>query len=101
MKVNDIVTVKIDGAERREGVVLAVEPFLEGRMYLVALSDYPAGIWFFNEEENPEGIFCGTETGNRAPVVEQVCKQLECFPMLAAVSGFLIPWRQCNRCAFG
>ncbi|MCW2474413.1 MULTISPECIES: protein DsrB [unclassified Symbiopectobacterium] len=57
MKVNDIVTVKTDGAERREGVVLAVEPFLEGTMYLVALADYPAGIWFFNEEENPEGLF--------------------------------------------
>nr|WP_264628526.1 hypothetical protein [Candidatus Symbiopectobacterium sp. NZEC135] len=36
---------------------LAVEPFLEGTMYLVALADYPAGIWFFNEEENPEGLF--------------------------------------------
>ncbi len=57
MKVNDIVTVKTDGAERREGVVLAVEPFLEGTMYLVALPDYPAGIWFFNEEGKPEGIF--------------------------------------------
>ena len=56
MKVNDIVTVKTDDAERREGTVLAVEPFLEGTMYLVALPDYPAGIWFFNEKENPEGI---------------------------------------------
>ncbi|MGK2889115.1 MAG: protein DsrB [Candidatus Malihini olakiniferum] len=53
MKVNDIFTVKTDGAERREGVVLAVEPFLEGTIYLVALPDYPAGIWFFNEDENP------------------------------------------------
>jgi len=26
-------------------------------MYLVALEDYPLGIWFFNEGDHPEGIF--------------------------------------------
>ena len=57
MKVNDIVTVKTDGENRREGVVLAVEDFLEGTMYLVALDDYPAGIWFFNEVGKAEGTF--------------------------------------------
>jgi hypothetical protein len=48
MKVNDLVTVKTDGGVRREGTVLEVETFYEGVMYLVALEDYPAGIWFFN-----------------------------------------------------
>ncbi len=41
MKVNDRVTVKTDGGPRRPGVVLAVEEFSEGTMYLVALEDYP------------------------------------------------------------
>ena len=49
MKVNDRVTVKTDGGPRRPGVVLAVEEFSEGTMYLVSLEDYPLGIWFFNE----------------------------------------------------
>lgn len=47
MKVNDRVTVKTDGGPRRPGVVLAVEEFSEGTMYLVSLEDYPLGIWFF------------------------------------------------------
>ena len=49
MKVNDRVTVKTDGGPRRPGVVLAIEEFNEGTMYLVSLEDYPLGIWFFNE----------------------------------------------------
>lgn len=49
MKVNDRVTVKTDGGPRRPGVVLAIEEFSEGTMYLVSLEDYPLGIWFFNE----------------------------------------------------
>jgi len=57
MKVNDRVTVKTDGGPRRLGTILAVEPFNEGVMYLVSLEDYPLGIWFFNEGDNPEGIF--------------------------------------------
>ncbi|AOR65946.1 MULTISPECIES: protein DsrB [Pectobacterium] len=57
MKVNDLVTVKTDGKARREGVVLAVETFQEGIMYLVALNDYPAGIWFFNEVDSKDGTF--------------------------------------------
>ncbi len=36
---------------------MAVEPFQEGTMYLIALEDYPEGIWFFNERDNPKGIF--------------------------------------------
>lgn len=44
MKVNDRVTVKTDGGPRRPGVVLAVEEFSEGTMYLVSLEDYPLGI---------------------------------------------------------
>ncbi|OVY68912.1 hypothetical protein BFI49_14085 [Yersinia pestis subsp. microtus bv. Altaica] len=44
MKVNDRVTVKTDGGPRREGVVLEVEEFSEGVMYLVSLADYPAGV---------------------------------------------------------
>ncbi|WP_440500525.1 protein DsrB, partial [Serratia nevei] len=47
MQVNDRVTVKTDGGPRREGVILAVEVFNEGTMYLVSLEDYPAGVWFF------------------------------------------------------
>ncbi len=43
MKVNDRVTVKTDGGPRRPGVVLAVEEFSEGTMYLVSLEDYPLG----------------------------------------------------------
>ncbi|MBJ7220385.1 MULTISPECIES: protein DsrB [unclassified Brenneria] len=57
MKVNDLVTVKTDGRERREGVILAVEEFQEGTMYLVSLEDYPAGVWFFNEVESKDGTF--------------------------------------------
>ncbi|MBV4411640.1 protein DsrB [Enterobacteriaceae bacterium YMB-R22] len=57
MKVSDKVTVKTDGGPRRSGVVLAVEPFSEGTMYLVSLEDYPLGIWFFNETDHADGIF--------------------------------------------
>ncbi len=57
MKVNDRVTVKTDGGPRRPGKVLAVEDFSEGTMFLVALEDYPLGIWFFNEIGHSDGIF--------------------------------------------
>ncbi|KFX07980.1 hypothetical protein KP22_07760 [Pectobacterium betavasculorum] len=57
MKVNDLVTVKTDGKTRREGTILAVETFQEGIMYLVALKDYPAGVWFFNEVDSKDGTF--------------------------------------------
>ncbi|AKG71966.1 MULTISPECIES: protein DsrB [Serratia] len=57
MKVNDLVTVKTDGGPRREGVVLEVEVFNEGTMYLVSLEDYPAGVWFFNEIDSRDGTF--------------------------------------------
>lgn len=57
MKANDLVTVKTDGKTRREGMILAVETFHEGIMYLVALKDYPAGIWFFNESDSKDGTF--------------------------------------------
>jgi hypothetical protein len=57
MKVQDRVTVKTDGGPRREGVILAVEEFNEGTMYLVALEDYPAGVWFFNEIDSRDGTF--------------------------------------------
>ncbi|EAA4072255.1 protein DsrB [Salmonella enterica subsp. enterica] len=57
MKVNDRVIVKTDGGPRRPGVVLAVEEFSEGTMYLVSLEDYPLGIWFFNESGHQDGIF--------------------------------------------
>lgn len=46
MKVNDRVSVKTDGGPRRVGTILAMEPFNEGTMFLVALEDYPLGIWF-------------------------------------------------------
>ncbi len=36
MQVNDRVTVKTDGGPRRSGVVLAIESFSEGTMYLVS-----------------------------------------------------------------
>lgn len=57
MKVNDLVTVKTDGGPRREGIVLEVEVFNEGTMYLVSLEDYPAGVWFFNEIDSRDGTF--------------------------------------------
>ncbi|XNM73363.1 protein DsrB [Escherichia coli] len=57
MKVNDRVTVKTDGGPRRPGVVLAVEEFSEGAIYLVSLEDYPLGIWFFNEAGHQDSIF--------------------------------------------
>lgn len=57
MKVNDVVTVKTDGRARREWVILAVEAYQEGTMYLVSLEDYPAGVWFFNEIESKDGTF--------------------------------------------
>ncbi|MBS7520592.1 protein DsrB [Serratia ureilytica] len=62
MQVNDRVTVKTDGGPRRQGVILAVEVFNEGTMYLVSLEDYPAGVWFFNEIDSRDGTFvepCG------------------------------------------
>ncbi len=40
MKVNDRVTVKTDGGPRRPGVVLAVEEFSEGTMYLLSPQRY-------------------------------------------------------------
>ncbi|HBW2224404.1 TPA: protein DsrB [Klebsiella quasipneumoniae subsp. quasipneumoniae] len=61
MQVNDRVTVKTDGGPRRSGVVLAIESFSEGTMYLVSLEDYPLGIWFFNEIGHPDGIFVEKE----------------------------------------
>lgn len=57
MKLHDRVTVKTDGGPRRHGTILAAEEFSEGIMYLVALDDYPTGIWFFNETNIPDGIF--------------------------------------------
>ncbi len=57
MKLHDRVSVKTDGGPRRKGTILAIEAFSEGTMYLVALDDYPTGIWFFNETSHPEGIF--------------------------------------------
>lgn len=57
MKLHDRVTVKTDGGPRRQGTILAIEEFSEGTMYLVALDDYPTGIWFFNETSHPDGIF--------------------------------------------
>lgn len=57
MQVNDRVSVKTDGGPRRSGVVLAIEQFNEGTMYLVSLEDYPMGIWFFNELGHADGIF--------------------------------------------
>jgi len=62
MKVNDLVTVKTDGGPRREGVILAVEQFNEGVMYLVQLEDYPTGIWFFNEVDSLDGTFVEPRT---------------------------------------
>ncbi|ARF49973.1 MULTISPECIES: protein DsrB [Pantoea] len=57
MKVDDRVSVKTDGGPRRIGTILAVEPFNEGTMFLVALDDYPQGIWFFNENNHRDGVF--------------------------------------------
>ncbi|KAA8996691.1 protein DsrB [Affinibrenneria salicis] len=57
MKVNDVVMVKTDGADRRKGTILAVETFHEGTMYLVSLDEYPAGVWFFNENDSQDGTF--------------------------------------------
>ncbi|QWA09104.1 protein DsrB [Sodalis ligni] len=57
MKLHDRVSVKTDGGPRRKGTILAIEEFSEGTMYLVALDDYPTGIWFFNETSHPDGIF--------------------------------------------
>lgn len=75
MKVNDRVTVKTDGGPRRPGVVLAVEEFSEGTMYLVSLEDYPLGIWFFNEARASGRYLCGESrvilfslTGGKPPV---------------------------------
>ncbi|MBS0967628.1 hypothetical protein CYR40_21070 [Chimaeribacter arupi] len=62
MQVNDLVTVKTDGGPRREGVILAVEQFNEGVMYLVQLEDYPTGIWFFNEVDSLDGTFVEPRT---------------------------------------
>lgn len=57
MQIDDIVYVKTDADEQREGRILLIEPFSEGVMYLVALPEYPEGIWFFNEKEGGDGVF--------------------------------------------
>jgi len=44
-------------------VILAVEEFNEGIMYLVALDDYPAGVWFFNEIDSRDGTFVELRQG--------------------------------------
>lgn len=79
MKVNDRVTVKTDGGPRRPGVVLAIEEFSEGTMYLVSLEDYPLGIWFFNELGHPDGILSrrrsSTASGSTARARHPLQKQ--------------------------
>ncbi|EOE6699255.1 protein DsrB [Morganella morganii subsp. morganii] len=57
MQIDDRVYVKTDADEPREGRILLIEPFSEGVMYLVALPEYPEGIWFFNEKEGGDGVF--------------------------------------------
>ena len=57
MQIDDTVYVKTDADEPREGRILLIEPFSEGVMYLVALPEYPDGIWFFNEKEGGDGVF--------------------------------------------
>ena len=57
MQIDDSVYVKTDADEPREGRILLIEPFSEGVMYLVALPEYPEGIWFFNEKEGGDGVF--------------------------------------------
>ena len=57
MQIDDTVYVKTDADEPREGRKLLIEPFSEGVMYLVALPEYPEGIWFFNEKEGGDGVF--------------------------------------------
>lgn len=65
IKVNDEVAVKTDGGSCRYGRVLTVESFNEGVMYLVALKDYPQGVWFFNEKDHRDGVF--VELINNSP----------------------------------
>ena len=74
MKVNDRVTVKTDGGPRRPGVVLAVEEFSEGTMYLVSLEDYLLGIWFFNEAGHQDGIFVEKASPSPTPVIRFIDK---------------------------
>nr|WP_172602601.1 protein DsrB [Morganella morganii] len=57
MQINDTVYIKTDANEPREGRILLIEPFSEGVMYLVALPEYPDGIWFFNKKEGGDGVF--------------------------------------------
>lgn len=57
MQIDDTIYVKTDADEPREGRILLIEPFSEGVMYLVALPEYPEGIWFFNEKEGGDGVF--------------------------------------------
>ena len=79
MKVNDRVTVKTDGGPRRPGVVLAIEEFSEGTMYLVSLEDYPLGIWFFNELGHPDGIFV-EKAESHGVVPDTLCKSKNLWP---------------------
>ncbi|SQK75235.1 Dextransucrase DSRB [Tatumella ptyseos] len=46
MQVDEWVSVKTAGGSPRTGKILAAETFNEGIMYLVALEEYPRGIWF-------------------------------------------------------
>ena len=64
MKVNDRVTVKTDGGPRRPGVVLAVEEFSEGTMYLVSLEDRASGRYLCGESR----VILFSLTGGKPPV---------------------------------
>lgn len=56
MKINDRVTVKTNGGPCHLGTVLAVEHYNKSVMYLVALEDYPIGIWFFDDIDHTKGV---------------------------------------------
>ncbi|CAJ0991945.1 protein DsrB [Pantoea sp. Nvir] len=62
MKINDRVTIRTRSSLKRIGIILAIEHFNGSIMYLVALEDYPLGIWFFNESHHPEGIWINAYT---------------------------------------
>lgn len=48
------------GELRREGLILAVNEFNVGVMYLVSLADFLAGSWFYHDIDSLDGTFVET-----------------------------------------
>lgn len=56
MQINDQVVVTCHDSCPRRGVLRAIATRNDGVMYLVALDDFPLGIWFFNDGDRSDNV---------------------------------------------